>query len=233
MSYKMNVVRGGEVLTGVLHLFPPQCSCQLARDQNLALSPRLGRSVRNELENKDSKVSALNFKSLGFGYYRSLRKSARTSTTSSPTPTRQRCPRLGEGVVDERKETRVWTDCAHDGCWGEGGLWTQAYPCISWARPGEETPISPVGLVAPEQSDPVSWFPEFGLGRNSMSSVCSLRPVDQGKFTEPPAGPVSSLKVLWDSTQKFQWLSDWVMEESRKTACNPWGPWLAGKAGTE
>lgn len=71
------------------------------------MSPRLGRSVRNELENKDSKVSALNFKSLGFGYYRSLRKSARTSTTLSPTPTRQRCPRLGEAVVDERKETRV------------------------------------------------------------------------------------------------------------------------------
>lgn len=40
---------------------------------------------------------------------------------------------------------------------------------------------------------------------------------------EPPPGPASSLKVLWESIQKSQWLSDWGDGREQKESLHPLG----------
>ena len=130
----MNAVRGCEVLTGVSHLFPPWCFCQLASDQSLALSLRPGRNIRRDLENKDCKVSALTFKSFGFSSLRSLRKPTTTSTNSSLT------------VVEKILNPSL-------SLYFLGQTWRG------------NTNISS-GFGDPREKRPVSWFPQFRLGKN-------------------------------------------------------------------
>ena len=170
---------------------------KIISDQSLALSLRPRRNIRRDLENKDCKVSALNFKSLGFSSLRSLRKPTTTSTNSSPTPTRQRCPRLGQGVVDERKEIRVWIDCG----WED----SEPKPILLFSGSDLERKYHYLQWVWWSQRKETLWVDSHSsdLERTSMSRVCSVRPVDLGEFMEPPAGPVSSLKILWEMPQSF------------------------------
>ena len=141
---------------------------KIISDQSLALSLRPRRNIRRDLENKHCKVSALNFKSLGFSSLRSLRKPTIASTNSSPTPTRQRCPRLGQGVVDERKERRVWIDCA----WED----SEPKPILLFSGSDLERKYHYLQWVWWSQRKETLWVDSQSsdLERTSLSRVCSV-----------------------------------------------------------
>lgn len=166
----MIVVRGREVLTGVSHLFPPWYPCQLASDQRLALSLRPERNVRRDLEKKDCKVLALNFKSFGFSSLRSLRKPTTTSTNLSPIPARQRCPSLGEGVVDERKEIRIWIDCACDCDWED----SEPKPILVFSRSDLERKCLSSGFGDPRGKRPCELIPRVQTWKEPPCPGCAL-----------------------------------------------------------